>query len=243
MSNIYKALQKHKTPPWTPPKPGPSLSSGTGPAMPTANAEMQTLYKSIEAALDGVEGGKIILFSSSRPSEGKSTVAGEFATTLAVTFGLSVLVLDADRRHALCRRFNARPENGLEQVLKTPAEKPGNAGRGTGIGSVIAVPLDISSSANPSGTLDAALPVEVAKELKQLFNYVLIDTPALSDAPWGVSLARQTDGVILVVEAERTRWPVVRHAKQEFERADAKVLGVFLNKRRFHIPRRIYERL
>jgi protein-tyrosine kinase len=49
--------------------------------------------------------------------------------------------------------------------------------------------------------------------------------------------------VILVVEAERTRWPVAKNAIQEFENSGAKVLGVFLNKRQFYIPPRIYRYL
>jgi Mrp family chromosome partitioning ATPase len=51
------------------------------------------------------------------------------------------------------------------------------------------------------------------------------------------------DGVLLVLEAGKTRRHVAIRAKKELEEAGGKLLGVVLNKRRYHIPERVYKRL
>ena len=62
-------------------------------------------------------------------------------------------------------------------------------------------------------------------------------------APSGLAVSSQVDGVILVVEAERTRWPVAASVKESIERGGGRLLGVVFNKRRHYIPAFIYRRL
>ena len=56
-------------------------------------------------------------------------------------------------------------------------------------------------------------------------------------------LCTKVDGVVLVIEAGKTREQVAVRAKKELEEAGGKVLGVVLNKRKYHIPEWIYKRL
>jgi Mrp family chromosome partitioning ATPase len=56
-------------------------------------------------------------------------------------------------------------------------------------------------------------------------------------------ICAKVDGVIMVVESGKTREQVAVRAKKELEEAGGKVLGVVLNKRKFHIPEWIYRRL
>jgi Mrp family chromosome partitioning ATPase len=56
-------------------------------------------------------------------------------------------------------------------------------------------------------------------------------------------IAALMDGVVLVVEAEKTRWEVANKVREALVQADANVLGVILNKRRFHIPEWLYKTL
>ena len=44
------------------------------------------------------------------------------------------------------------------------------------------------------------------------------------------------DGVVLVVQAENTRWEVAQSAKERIEDENIKILGAVLNKRKMHIP-------
>jgi Mrp family chromosome partitioning ATPase len=49
------------------------------------------------------------------------------------------------------------------------------------------------------------------------------------------------DGLILVVQANRTRWEVARSATRDLESAHIRVLGAILNKQQFIIPEAIYK--
>jgi capsular exopolysaccharide synthesis family protein len=80
-------------------------------------------------------------------------------------------------------------------------------------------------------------------ELREEFDYVLIDAPPVSSYSDAVLLGQMADGVILVVEANSTRRETARTAKETFEGANVKVLGAILNNRTFPIPEALYRKL
>jgi Mrp family chromosome partitioning ATPase len=206
-----------------------------------ANREMQTLYRSVAPLIGAVQRGAMIMFSSAHPGEGKTTVCGSYAATLAQNFGKSVLILDADRGHTLTRQWGTQKNVAIAE-LEESSEAIAflQAGKRVGTrGSISVIPIGSAGADSP----ELALVASIKDKLADTFNYILIDAPSAADASWSPSIASMTDGVVLVVEAERTRWPVALNAKQEFESSGAKVIGVFLNKRRFYIPPRIYRRI
>lgn len=241
MSKIYEALRRHEQAPSIEEVPAPVPSY-----MPDnyllAQREMQSLFRSVEALTAGLQGGAIIMFTSAHPGEGKTSVCGSFAATLAQQFGRSVLLLDADRNHALTQHWGGK-DLSLSSLAKAPESSLQVSKRFGARGSVCAVPIGSLESSPGTESPDISLLGTIREKLARTFNYVLIDTPSIAEASWIPSIARIADGVILVVEAERTRWPVVQQAKQDFESSGAKVMGVFLNKRRYYIPPRIYRRL
>lgn len=79
--------------------------------------------------------------------------------------------------------------------------------------------------------------------MREQFDCTLLDAPPITLSPESASLARWTDGVVLVVHAGKTRWEVVQQAKTRLEEAGAKVLGVVLNRRKFVIPQFLYGRI
>lgn len=81
------------------------------------------------------------------------------------------------------------------------------------------------------------------QHLAERAELIILDTPPVLSSPLAQALAPTVDGVILVVEAERTRTEVARAAQHALTMAGAKILGVVLNKRRYHVPKRVYERL
>jgi len=206
-----------------------------------ASRQMQTLFRSVEPLVSAVQGGAMIMFSSAHAGEGKTTVCGSYAATLAQNFGKSVLILDADRGHALTRKWGSPKDANVAALDKSPEPSAVlQAGRRMGPrGSISVVPVGSASADSPELVLIANIKDKLAKT----FDYILIDAPAVADVSWSPSIGAMTDGVILVVEAERTRWPVALNAKQEFETSGARVIGVFLNKRRFYVPPRIYRRI
>jgi polysaccharide biosynthesis transport protein len=80
-------------------------------------------------------------------------------------------------------------------------------------------------------------------ELREEFDYVLIDAPPIASYGNAVLLGQIADGVILVVEANSTRRETARMAKETLEGANVKLLGAILNNRTFPIPEALYRRL
>jgi hypothetical protein len=68
------------------------------------------------------------------------------------------------------------------------------------------------------------------------FDYSIIDCPALKESGDLLSIAPFVDGVILVIEANRTRRGDPRQAEQCIAAAGGKLLGFILNKRTAEIP-------
>ena len=80
-------------------------------------------------------------------------------------------------------------------------------------------------------------------EAARQFDHVVIDAPPLDEAPGSAVLAGKVDGVILLVDAQRTRRKIALRAKQRIESAGGNVIGCVLNRRRYHLPRWLYDRL
>jgi Mrp family chromosome partitioning ATPase len=75
------------------------------------------------------------------------------------------------------------------------------------------------------------------------FDLVLIDSPPLETSSDGLAMVRKADGVVLVIEAEKTRWPVVQNLRDSVIQHGGNILGVVFNKRRYYVPGWVYKRL
>ncbi|MCP4725671.1 MAG: CpsD/CapB family tyrosine-protein kinase [bacterium] len=82
--------------------------------------------------------------------------------------------------------------------------------------------------------------VEVAKNE---FDYIIFDIMSMRDGDDAAKISRLLDGILIVVESEHIRWQVVKRSTNKLEQYKANIIGIVLNKRQFHIPRWIYDRL
>jgi hypothetical protein len=80
-------------------------------------------------------------------------------------------------------------------------------------------------------------------EVRKRFPYVLIDCPSLKESTDVLSLAPLVDGVLLVIEANRTRKSQVAYLERTIEGAGGKIYGHLLNKRTYPIPSWLHNRL
>jgi Mrp family chromosome partitioning ATPase len=74
------------------------------------------------------------------------------------------------------------------------------------------------------------------EKLRGDYRYILIDCPSLREAEHAVILAPLVDGVVIVVEANRTQKDQFLYAQRTNENAGGRVLGHVLNKRTYVIP-------
>jgi capsular exopolysaccharide synthesis family protein len=185
---------------------------------------------------------KVIQFIGSRKGEGTSTVIREFARVSATKFGKMVLLLDADQYQPTQHLFfNIEPEYGWQEVVRDngPIDKA--------LYQIGETRLFISPSSQDfpsSSQIYSSLLIDVFwKKLKQRFDLILIDSPPATTSTDSFAISAKVDGVVLVVEAEKTRWPVAESVRDRIKRSGGNILGIILNKRRYYIPEFIYKHL
>jgi Mrp family chromosome partitioning ATPase len=79
--------------------------------------------------------------------------------------------------------------------------------------------------------------------LRSRYRFVLLDCPSLKEAVSAVRLAPLVDGVVLVIEANRTQKQQLLHAERTIENAKGKILGHVLNKRDYVVPNWFYRKM
>ncbi|MFW6174271.1 MAG: polysaccharide biosynthesis tyrosine autokinase [Chloroflexota bacterium] len=183
-------------------------------------------------------GAKVIVVSSPRASEGKSTVVGHVALTAALA-GLKVTIIEADLR---------RP--GLETVLGEREEGPGvseflaNDLLPAPILQDISVPGSSGSlqvvfagtvPPNPAELLGTARFKDMVDFASEQSDLVLIDSPPVLAVADTLILARNADTMILVADTASTKTRHLREAIMSARRVEANVSGLVLNKVRRQI--------
>lgn len=81
------------------------------------------------------------------------------------------------------------------------------------------------------------------EQLRREYPYILIDCPSLREAEHALILASLVDGVVLVVEANRTQKEQFLYAERAIENAGGRILGHVLNKRTYVIPEWLHRRM
>jgi receptor protein-tyrosine kinase len=83
----------------------------------------------------------------------------------------------------------------------------------------------------------------LSAELREEFDFVIVDAPPLTRYADAIALGQLSDGIVLVLEAESTRREAALAAVENLRSSKIPILGAVLNKRRFPIPEKIYNRL
>ncbi|MGZ9097469.1 MAG: hypothetical protein ACXW30_04150 [Micavibrio sp.] len=79
--------------------------------------------------------------------------------------------------------------------------------------------------------------------LRKCFDLIILGGDDMLAGGASTAFSELVDGTILVAEAERTRVPVAQRLKRAVEESGGKVIGAILNRRRYHIPGRLYRLL
>jgi len=79
--------------------------------------------------------------------------------------------------------------------------------------------------------------------LRGQYELILFDAPPFGGSSDALIISPHTDGMVIVVEAGKTRWQAVQYLATQLVAHGGTVLGVVLNNRRFYIPNAIYQRL
>ena len=185
---------------------------------------------------------RVVMFASAVREEGTSTVAAEFAATLASTAEQPVLLIDANLRHpVLHTMFGVARDPGLADHILNDVPLS-ECLRETDVPHLTVLPVGRRAVAPPRVFSDPRMK-RLLKDVRGRFAYVILDMAALVQYSEGFQLSRDVDGVVIVIKAGRTKRELVEHATELLKDAGARVLGIVLNRRRYYIPKFIYERL
>jgi protein-tyrosine kinase len=171
---------------------------------------------SMEAELFRVLRGKIlfpvsgkpprsILITSAVPGEGKSYITSNIAVHMAQYIDKTVLLMDCDlRRPTIHKIFGFNHVNGLSEYL-TNHTKLSNVLLKTMVDELTLLPAGKPPD-NPSEILSSSKMVYLIDELKSRYDdrFLIIDSPPTLLAPETHAIAKQVDGVILVIKADST---------------------------------------
>lgn len=167
-------------------------------------------YRTLRAML-GVsstehDGARSVLVTGSSPSEGKTTTAINLAASLALA-GNRVILIEADfRRPTVGQAFGLKPTVSIGRVLLgqtrlddalLPAEPFGNDLR--------VLPADPSDEWVSQLLARPTSAQAFLEEARALADYVVIDSPPLSEVIDALPLVRQVDDVVVVVRIGSTR--------------------------------------
>lgn len=167
---------------------------------------------------------KTILITSCYPNEGKSDIALSLAQELG-SIGKKVLLLDADiRKTAYVGRLEVQEEvKGLSQLLS------GQAGLQDIIYNTNFPNMDIifggPSAPNPSGLLSENIFKILIKELKDYYNYILIDTPPIGTVIDAAVIGRCCDGAVFLIQPGNVRYRDAQKAFAQLEKSGCRILG------------------
>lgn len=173
-----------------------------------------------------------ILVTSPTGGDGRTTISAGLATTLA-RLGDKVLLIDADlHRPGVAALFGLDGEEtpGLSGVLTGGATFAASKRYVAGSG------LDILTSGrtgqNAAELLTSDRMQAMLDEAGDSYDVVVIDSPAALDTADVSLLAPQSDGVIVVVNADRTNRSVLLRTLSSLEAAGSNVTGAVLNRYR-----------
>ena len=83
---------------------------------------------------------------------------------------------------------------------------------------------------NPSELLEEPAFHELLTEIREYYDYIIIDTPPVGSVIDAAIIAKESDGAVLVIESERVSYKVAQKVKEQMEKTGCKLLGVVLNK-------------
>lgn len=172
---------------------------------------------------------KTIMFTSCFPNEGKSDVTFQLAQEIG-NMGKRVLLIDADiRKSAYIGRYRIKQNiNGLSQYLSGQLAKEFLIYETNyqNVSIIFAGP----AAPNPSELLEEPAFHELLMEVRELYDYIIIDTLPAGSVTDVAIIAKESDGAVLIIESERVSYKVAQKVKEQMEKTGCKLLGVVLNK-------------
>lgn len=174
---------------------------------------------------------RVIGLSSALSGEGKSLTAVNLAYTLA-QLNKRVIVLDCDmRRPTLAEKMNLNKKPGLSEYLTGQHEFKDVVQRYSMDHDEVAFHVISAgeSPPNPAEMISSLRMERLLANLRDAYDYILLDLPPVSEVTDALAIAPKVDGMLLVVRQDYCDRIVLSETVQQFAFINAKLLGVVFN--------------
>lgn len=171
--------------------------------------------------------GRSVLITSAIGGEGKTTLAAQLAARCG-NAGMSTLLIDSDfRRAALCPLLDVPEGPGLSDLLKEEATLDEAVIPVQG-GTFYLMPAG-SPVQDTGRLLQSPRFGQLVTQLRELYDLIIIDSPPVLPVPDALILGRWTDGAVIAVRYDISRFPQVERARRQLDNAGVTVLGTVIN--------------
>lgn len=169
-----------------------------------------------------------VIFTSEKPSAGKSTISANVAITYAQA-GYKTLLIDGDMRKPTQHyMFNTTNIDGLSNLIvnKTDYSKAIHKTDIAGLDLLTAGPIP----PNPSELIGSENLLEIFQYVKKEYDFIIIDTPPVNTVTDAQLFSEIANYVVFIVDVQKNDRNAVKKGKELIEKAGAKILGVVLYK-------------
>jgi capsular exopolysaccharide synthesis family protein len=169
------------------------------------------------------------LVTSATPGEGKTTTAANIAVVIAQS-GRSVLLIDADIRKPQQHKIFDQPKvPGLTDALVAGDAPLDLFIRETNVPNLQLLTAG-KDAPNPAELLGSHRMQQLVNQLQERVDVLIFDAPPLLAVTDAQILAKHSQGVLLVINTEKTPRAMVARAVESLERANARLFGTVLNR-------------
>lgn len=171
---------------------------------------------------------KTILVTSSTKNEGKTITTTNLAVNFAAIDKKKVLIIDCDLRNpSIHKEFGITNVGGLTDLLieKNNIE---NYIKTTEIDNLHVLTAGVIPP-NPSEILASKAMKDLLNNLKEIYDYIFIDTPPIGIVMDAGTLANKVDASILVVKSNGVEFKQLEETKRKLDAVNANIIGVVLN--------------
>lgn len=171
---------------------------------------------------------KTLAITSASEGEGKSTITANLGILFAQS-GQRVLLVDGNLRHPFLHRlFALENQVGWGNLLNGQVTNLQEIISPTRVINLFLLPSGVKSP-NPAQLLSMKSLALFMEDVKDDFDVILFDSPALNKGTEAQFLAAKTDGTLMVVKENLTKKEGLRQAYHQLLQAHGRILGFIYN--------------
>lgn len=193
----------------------------------TATEQYKLIRANLDFTLPEDEKCPVIGVTSPMRGEGKSTTAVNLSYVFAEK-GSKVLLIDADLRiPSIAKKLDIESSPGLADLLR------GKGARISEFQSHLLSNWFVLPSGdippNPSELLGSSRMENILNQLREIFDYIIIDLPPVNLVSDAISISSLISGMIVVIREEYTEKKELEHCFRQLKLSNVNILGCVMN--------------